>query len=44
MDSHYSGVDPVAELRSMRYADYRKDPRYIRLLNKAGFDDEGNIK
>ncbi len=44
MDRHYSGVDPVAELRSMRYADYRKDPRYIRLLNKAGFDDEGNIR
>ena len=44
MDEHTSGVDPVAELRSMRYADYRKDPRYIRLLNKAGFDDEGNIK
>ena len=44
MDRHYSGVDEVAELRSMRYADYRKDPRYIRLLNKAGFDDEGNIR
>lgn len=44
MGRHYSGVDPVAELRSMRYADYRKDPRYIRLLNKAGFDDEGNIR
>jgi TolB-like protein/Tfp pilus assembly protein PilF len=44
MDEHLSGVDPVAELRSMRYADYRKDPRYIRLLNKAGFDDEGNIR
>ena len=44
MDEHTSGVDPVAELRSMRYADYRKDPRYIRLLNKAGFDDEGNIR
>lgn len=44
MDRHYSGVDPVAELRSMRYADYRKDSRYIELLNKAGFDDEGNIR
>ena len=44
MDEHTSGVDPVAELRSMRYADYRKDPRYIRLLNKAGFDEEGNIR
>ncbi len=44
MDRHYSGVDPVAELRSMRYANYRKDPRYIELLNKAGFDDEGNIR
>ena len=44
MDAHLNGVDPVAELRSVRYADYRKDPRYIRLLNKAGFDDEGNIR
>jgi tetratricopeptide (TPR) repeat protein len=44
MNRHYSGVDPVAELRSFRYADYRKDPRYIRLLNKAGFDDEGKIR
>jgi TolB-like protein len=44
MNRHYSGVDPVAELRSLRYADYRKDPRYIRLLNKAGFDDEGKIR
>lgn len=44
MDEHYSGMDPVAELRSMRYADYRKDPRYIRLLNKAGFDDEGKLR
>jgi hypothetical protein len=44
MDEHYSGVDSVAELRSMRYTEYRKDPRYIKLLNTAGFDDEGNIR
>jgi adenylate cyclase len=44
MDEHITGLDPIAELRSMRFADYRKDPRYIRLLNKAGFDDEGNIR
>jgi TolB-like protein/Flp pilus assembly protein TadD len=44
MDKNFSGVDPVAELRSMRYAEYRKDPRYIKMLNKAGFDDEGNIR
>jgi adenylate cyclase len=44
MDEHITGLDPVAELRSMRFADYRNDPRYIRLLNIAGFDDEGNIR
>ena len=44
MDRHVSGVDPVIQLRSQRFAAYRKDPRYIRLLNKAGFDDQGNIR
>ncbi len=43
-EKHVSGVDPVSALRSFRFADYRKDSRYIELLNKAGFDDEGNIK
>ncbi len=41
---HVNGVDPVVQLRSFRFAAYRKDPRYIRLLNKAGFDDQGNIR
>jgi TolB-like protein/Tfp pilus assembly protein PilF len=44
LEKHVNGVDPVSALRSYRFADYRKDPRYIRLLNKAGFDGEGNIK
>ena len=44
LDKHVNGVDPIRNLRSARYADYRNDPRYIRLLNKAGFDDEGNIR
>ena len=39
-----NGMDPIGTLRSARYAAYRNDPRYIRLLNKAGFDDEGNIR
>lgn len=43
-EKRVQGVDPVRRLRSYRFADYRKDPRYIRLLNKAGFDDEGNIR
>ncbi|MBP8097839.1 MAG: hypothetical protein KAY03_00840, partial [Arenimonas sp.] len=43
-EKHVSGVDPVMSLRSHRFAKHRKDPRYIRLLNKAGFDDEGNIR
>jgi adenylate cyclase len=43
-EKHVNGVDSVSALRSYRFADYRKDPRYIKLLNKAGFDDEGNIK
>ncbi len=43
-EKHVSGVDPVMYLRSHRFAKHRKDPRYIRLLNKAGFDDEGNIR
>jgi adenylate cyclase len=44
LERHVNGVDPVGQLRSIRFADYRKDPRYIKLLNKAGFDDEGNIR
>ena len=44
LDEHVNGVDPVIQLRSRGFANHRKDPRYIRLLNKAGFDDEGNIR
>jgi tetratricopeptide (TPR) repeat protein len=44
MDKHESGSDPVIQLRSERFAAYRKDPRYLHLLNKAGFDDEGKIR
>jgi TolB-like protein/Flp pilus assembly protein TadD len=44
MTEHDNGLDPVRRLRGVDFADYRKDPRYIRLLNKAGFDDEGNIR
>ncbi len=44
LEQHVNGVDPIVQLRGVRYAEYRKDPRYIRLLNKAGFDDEGNIR
>ena len=43
-ENRVKGVDPVRRLRSYRFDDYRKDPRYIELLNKAGFDDEGNIR
>ena len=44
LDTHVNGVDPIVQLRSARYAAYRKDPRYIRLLNMAGFDDAGNVR
>lgn len=44
INSHLSGVDPVAGLRSVQFDNYRNDPRYIKLLNKVGFDDEGNIR
>ena len=44
IDAHTSGADPVILLRSPYFDGHRKDPRYIRLLNKVGFDDEGNIR
>ena len=44
LDTHVNGVDPIVELRRMRHAHYRQDSRYIRLLNMAGFDDEGNFR
>nr|MBP6627173.1 tetratricopeptide repeat protein [Arenimonas sp.] len=43
-EKHVNGVDPVVRLRSVFLADHRTDPRYLRLLNQAGFDDEGNIR
>ena len=44
MNRHVNGADPVGQLRRSKFDAYRKDPRYLRLLNKAGFDDEGNIR
>ena len=43
-DKHVSGADPVIDLRRSKFDAYRKDPRYLRLLNKAGFDDEGKLR
>jgi len=43
-DKHDKGADPVIQLRRSKFDAYRKDPRYLRLLNKAGFDDEGKIR
>ena len=43
-DKHVRGADPVIQLRRSRFDAYRKDPRYLRLLNKAGFDDEGKLR
>ncbi len=43
-DRHDGGADPVIALRHPRFAAYRKDPRYLKLLNKAGFDEEGTIR
>jgi TolB-like protein len=44
IDQHRNGSDGVILLRSQLFANYRKDPRYLRLLHKAGFDDAGNIR
>jgi len=41
MDRHETGSDPVVLLRSDTLAGYRRDPRYIALLRKAGFDEAG---
>ena len=43
-EKHVSGADPVIDLRRSKFDAYRKDPRYLRLLNKAGFDDEGKLR
>ena len=44
MNRHVNGADPVIQLRRPNFDAYHKDPRYLRLLNKAGFDDEGKIR
>ena len=44
IDAHTTGSDPVVLMRSPYFDGHRKNPRYIRLLNKAGFDDEGIIR
>jgi hypothetical protein len=44
MEKHVNGADPVIALRRSKFDAYRKDPRYLRLMNKAGFDDEGKIQ
>ncbi len=44
MDRHVNGADPVIRLRRSEFAAHRKDPRYLRLLRKAGFDDDGKLR
>jgi len=42
IDKHAGGSDSVVLLRSPFFAKYHDDPRYLRLLKKAGFDTAGN--
>ena len=44
IDKHEGGSDAVVLLRSPLFAKYHDDPRYVRLLEKAGFDTAGNIR
>lgn len=44
LDAHTNGVDPIARLRATDLDDFRQDPRYIRLLEQAGFDAQGRIR
>jgi len=44
IDQRRDGVDAVVLLRSPLFAQHHSDPRYLRLLDKAGFDDKGNIR
>ena len=44
IDRNDSGSDPVVLLRSGLFAEQQRDPRYLRLLHKTGFDDAGNIR
>ncbi|MEO8742126.1 MAG: hypothetical protein ABI365_02945 [Lysobacteraceae bacterium] len=41
LDTKGSGTDGVVLLRSPLFTNYRHDPRYLRLLHKVGFDDNG---
>jgi TolB-like protein/Tfp pilus assembly protein PilF len=41
IDTKGSGTDGVVDLRSPLFANYRHDPRYLRLLHQTGFDDNG---
>ncbi|MEO6967850.1 MAG: tetratricopeptide repeat protein [Rhodanobacteraceae bacterium] len=41
IDTKGSGTDGVVLLRSPLFANYRHDPRYLRLLHQTGFDDNG---
>jgi TolB-like protein len=41
IDAKGSGTDGVVLLRSLLFDGYRHDPRYLRLLHKTGFDDNG---
>jgi len=42
IEKHEGGTDWVVALRSPWFGKYREDPRYQRLLDKAGFDNAGN--
>ena len=42
IEKHEGGTDWVVALRSPWFAKYREDPRYLRLLDKTGFDHAGN--
>lgn len=42
IDKHTNGSDPVVLLRNPLCAKYLDDPRYLRLLKKARFDEELN--
>lgn len=41
IDLKGTGTNGVVLLRSPIFANYRHDPRYLRLLHKVGFDDNG---
>ena len=43
IDAHVTGVNPVRTLRGVQLDAYKKDPRYVRMLRKAGFDADGNL-